>query len=98
MAPAPEPATIPTTVHLAHFTVTTADGTTRVWDGPSTKLNQISSLPAGKRVACDAWMRGESRLDKSTGRYDPLWFHLAPESGGTGWVPSAHTIGYPPGT
>lgn len=91
--PQPKPANDGITYQ--RFTVKTKpEGLTRVFDGPSTRLVKLATEQPGVTLTCDAWTHGEPREDWDTKKLDPLWFHLALAGG---WVPSAHTIGYPPG-
>lgn len=81
-------------ITFVHFSVRAKDaGKTRRFDGPSTALVELGTYDPGRIITCDAYMHGEPRKDYDTGKDDDLWFHDTAR----GWVPSAHTIGYPPG-
>lgn len=83
-------------VHFEHFSVT-ADkngGAVRIFDRPTSHGRTLRQAKAGEKFACDAWTYGDAHLDRSLGKMDRRWYHIA----AGGWVASSRVQGNAPGS
>jgi len=72
------------------------DPHTPLFTSPSLMAESGYVMEVGTNVEFDGWTYGDRVYDWLLPGDDALWFRLRLNDGGTYWIPSAYTVGYPP--